>query len=770
MPSPKSVNKSLMLAQWQRFVRVVRWKEFWHGKLQADEKGTEPTRVFKTVKSNLPPYNPPKHLNTFIQAAKDDIFMAPLNESHPNLPQAELEALQQLIEGQRRGDYKILPNDKSGGVTVVDLEDYKQVVKSQLEATYTSEDGTQKPYYRRTCNEHLQHLRSKALELIEEGVEQGFIHREDASVMRPSEAKPGRYYGLAKVHKSPQSWPKAAGGRCPPLRPVVSGSGTISEGISHWVDEQAKGEVKKLPTYLEDTRHLLQLIQEENQKGPQLPGTVPVTLDITGMYTNVPVDEGLQAFAKKMEQREDKKIPTWFLVKLMRFIAESSVFVFDTELFIQLLGVAMGSRSSPTFACLFVGILEFVMLLGWQNKGGPMPHLLKRFIDDIFFLWGHGKEELKKFIAHLNGFHRTIKFEVVEGESYNFETRAINFLDLTIWIDQAGYLQTTLYQKPCRVVSYLLPSSSHPGFISKNIPYSLAFRLVRIESTERGLEVNLGILEEELVSRGYRRASVKAALDKARSLSRTAILVKTQPSQNQRPVFCLPYDARLPGITDILRKRHRALLANDVDANEYFPSPPLVTYTRTKNLRNLIFRAKVPRIMRRPGLRTRPNGFFKCGKRANCTLCRYSTNASSYSCPLTGEAVTLTQHISCQNAGIYLILCKKNTGPCSRLFPTYVGITGEGEASSFTHRLGGHVGTATQKCHEDTLKTVGRHFRLAGHCVETDLRMLPIEIISPQNPFLLRARENFYIEKFQTEKRLSVYELEHGMNLNRGQR
>ena len=682
VPSPKSINKSLMLAQWQRFVRVIRWREWWHGKLEADNKETEPSRVFKKIKTNLPPYNPPKHLKTFIQAAKDDIFMAPLNESHPNLPQAEQEAMQQLIEGQRRGEYKILPNDKSGGVTVVDLEDYKKVVQNQLEATYMGEDGTQRPYYRRTCVEHLQHLRSKALELIEEGVEQGFIHREDAAAMRPDDTKPGRYYGLAKVHKSPQTWPQVAGGRCPPLRPVVSGSGTISEGISHWVDEQAKGEVRKLPTYLEDTRHLLQLIQEENQKGPQLPGTVPVTLDIIGMYTNVPVDEGLQAFAKKMEEREDKKIPTWFLVKLMKFIAESSVFVFDTELFIQLLGVAMGSRSSPTFACLFVGILEFVMVLAWQNKGGLMPHLLKRFIDDVFFLWKHGKEELKKFIDHLNGFHRTIKFEAVDGESYNFETRAINFLDPTVWIDEAGYIQTTLFQKPCRVVAYLLPSSSHPGFISKNIPYSLAFRLVRIESTQQGLEKNLTILEEELVSRGYRRTCVRAAIDRAKTLSRTTILVKTQPAENKRPVFCLPYDARLPGISDILRRRHRALLANDVDAQEYFPDPPLVTYTRTKNLRDIIFRAQVPKIMRRPGLRAaRPNGFFKCGKRSNCPLCRHSDNASSYTCPVTGESVTLTQHISCQNSGVYLILCKKNSGPCSRLAPTYIGITGEGDGS-----------------------------------------------------------------------------------------
>ena len=117
---------------------------------------------------------------------------------------------------------------------------------------------------------------------------------------------------------------------------------------------------------------------------------------------------------------------------------------------------------------------------------------------------------------HLNSFHNTIKFEVVENESFNFESRSIHFLDLTIWIDQQGYIQTNLFQKPCRLVSYLLPSSSHPQFITKNIPYSLAYRLVRIESTQEGLSRNLDILLEELVSRGYRRASVQEAIDRAR--------------------------------------------------------------------------------------------------------------------------------------------------------------------------------------------------------------------------------------------------------------
>ena len=38
------------------------------------------------------------------------------------------------------------------------------------------------------------------------------------------------------------------------------------------------------------------------------------------------------------------------------------------------------------------------------------PILRKRFMDDIFFKWPHGREPLSKFINHLNTVHLTIKF------------------------------------------------------------------------------------------------------------------------------------------------------------------------------------------------------------------------------------------------------------------------------------------------------------------------------------------------------------------------
>ena len=126
----------------------------------------------------------------------------------------------------------------------MDTEDYKSVCYKQLQATYTGSDGTQHPYYRLTCHQVLNHQLAIAKDLVQEGVEAGFIHPDDAKSMIPEEASPGRYYGLVKNHKEQHTW--AAGQTIPPLRPVVSGSGSISEGITHWVDENAKDEVKKL--------------------------------------------------------------------------------------------------------------------------------------------------------------------------------------------------------------------------------------------------------------------------------------------------------------------------------------------------------------------------------------------------------------------------------------------------------------------------------------------------------------------------------------------
>ena len=275
-------------------------------------------------------------------------------------------------------------------------------------------------------------------------------------------------------------------------------------------------------------------------------------------------------------------------------------------------------------------------------------------------------------------------------------------------------------------------------------------------------------LEEELVERGYSRELVAASLLRVRQLRREDTLAKVPRTPSSRVVLTVPFDRRLPSITALARHRHKCLLERDQDARDYLAEPPMVGYLRPKNLREWLVRAVVPAPPRPRALRPPPVGFRPCGRRNNCSLCLHSPGpTTSYTCPFSNTTVAITQRITCSDVGIYILLCRKDSGPCRHLHPTYIGECGDGASSSFTHRVARHLATSTNPSQADTEVPVGRHMRLPGHRPDSDLVMLPIEKIS--DPFRRKAREAFYIRQFATLKRLPVTDIEHGLNMSPGQ-
>ena len=104
------------------------------------------------------------------------------------------------------------------------------------------------------------------------------------------------------------------------------------------------------------------------------------------------------------------------------------------------------------------------------------------------------------FINFVNSIHPDIKFTC----EYNFQTKSVVFLDLVIWVDELGYIQTDMHTKENSKNNYLLPKSNHPSHISTNIPYSLAYRVKRNCSLPELFELRLKELKEKLLQRGYR--------------------------------------------------------------------------------------------------------------------------------------------------------------------------------------------------------------------------------------------------------------------------
>ena len=171
------------------------------------------------------------------------------------------------------------------------------------------------------------------------------------------------------------------------MRPVVAGSGSNTDNISFSIDREAKEMVPKLDSYWQDTPHALRDIKEENDKGPQPPHTIPVTMDIVGMYNNIGHEEGMDCFRKALSSskfRPNPILPTEFLMTLLMFVLTMNVFIFNGSYYHQLWGTAMGTRVAPSYACIFMGFLEIALLGAWT---GTKLRMYRRYIHDGFFLW-----------------------------------------------------------------------------------------------------------------------------------------------------------------------------------------------------------------------------------------------------------------------------------------------------------------------------------------------------------------------------------------------
>merc|ERR1712012_723292 len=101
--------------------------------------------------------------------------------------------------------------------------------------------------------------------------------------MDPSEKGPARFYALFKVHK------KHEPGTVPPERPIISGSGSITENISHFVQHHIQSLSTQHPAWIQDTPHLL--------RDPNLLTDIPddsilCTVDVSALYTNINREDG----------------------------------------------------------------------------------------------------------------------------------------------------------------------------------------------------------------------------------------------------------------------------------------------------------------------------------------------------------------------------------------------------------------------------------------------------------------------------------------------
>lgn len=103
----------------------------------------------------------------------------------------------------------------------------------------------------------------------------------------------------------------------------------------------------------------------------------------------------------------------------------------------------MGTKMAPNYAIICMDYIETKLLASHILN----PLVWWRYIDDIFFIWSHSREEVTSFSRRLNEFHPTIKFTLEISDTH------VDFLGTTVFKNPHGTLGSTIYHKPTIVPS-----------------------------------------------------------------------------------------------------------------------------------------------------------------------------------------------------------------------------------------------------------------------------------------------------------------------------
>ena len=352
VPTPTNVNKAILKEELEKFGRRLRLK--WHFR---NEDNIHIINPFKK-KSKFNPKWKDVAIEYYLSRLEEDILAIDTKLNYANLTREEREALKTL-----RDDTSIVIKeaDKGSAVVVWDREDYLKEADRQLKdpSVYQEMSGDFVSPLIRTIKHHLSNVKLN-----------GDVGQETLDYFINDNPRIGRFYMLPKIHKRLHSVPG---------RPVISNCSYFTENISAFLDHHLQPLAKKVNSYIKDTNDFLKKLRDL----PNLPEDFLLcTVDVVGLYPNIPHEDGLAALKKHLEKREEKPISTNSLLELTECVLKNNIFEHNESYFKQIQGTAIGTKMAPPYAILFMSELEETFLASSPLK----PFVWWRYIDDIFMI------------------------------------------------------------------------------------------------------------------------------------------------------------------------------------------------------------------------------------------------------------------------------------------------------------------------------------------------------------------------------------------------
>ena len=217
-----------------------------------------------------------------------------------------------------------------------------------------------------------------------------------------------------------------------------------------------------------------------------------ISLDVTSLFTNVPIDLVKNSIEKRWNLiNKATNLPLQEFQKGIEFLMKNTFFQFDNEYYHQIFWTPMWSPISPTLADLVLQDLEEVVFKKLSFK----IHSYYRYVDDTFLIIPNNN--IKDTIENFNSYYPRLKF-TFELEIDN----TLPFLNLLIIKNQDGTLVTNWFRKNTFSGRYLNFLSNHP-FKQKIATTKNLVDTAILLSHEKFHEENLEIIKNLLVLNNY---------------------------------------------------------------------------------------------------------------------------------------------------------------------------------------------------------------------------------------------------------------------------
>ena len=154
------------------------------------------------------------------------------------------------------------------------------------------------------------------------------------------------------------------------------------------------------------------------------------SLDVIGMFPNIPVKKALEIVREELEGDETLSGRTKWkvddIMQLLEISIETYFKTLDGKIYFQRDGLPIGKSISKPLAGIYMHWFEKTYVFE-NSRFKENIAFWKRQMYDIFFVWKGTKEELDMFAWHLNGVEYRVQFTLkVEKEGF------LPFLDVGI--------------------------------------------------------------------------------------------------------------------------------------------------------------------------------------------------------------------------------------------------------------------------------------------------------------------------------------------------